>query len=95
MMHRVTRVEALDKYRLALVFEGGTSGIADLCDLAGKGVFALWNDYEAFRAVRIGNAGELVWGDEVDLCPDALYLRVTGKTPEEEFPALKHEKLHA
>jgi hypothetical protein len=35
-------------------------------------------------------AGELGWGDQIDLCPDALYLKVTGKTPEDLFPALRH-----
>jgi len=28
-------------------------------------------------------------GEDIDLCPDALYLRLTGKTPEDLFPALK------
>jgi hypothetical protein len=94
-MHRITRVEALDSYRLALVFEDGTTGTADLSNLAGRGVFALWNDYETFREVRIGDAGELVWKDQIDLCPDALYIRVTGKAPEDVFPALRSEKVHA
>ena len=38
---------------------------------------------------------ELVWGGQVDLCPDALYLKVTGKEPEDVFPALRHEPVHA
>ncbi|MBI1865621.1 MAG: hypothetical protein HYR98_07860 [Nitrospirae bacterium] len=29
--------------------------------------------------------------DRIDLCPDALYLRVTGKNPEDVFPALRRE----
>jgi len=24
-----------------------------------------------------------IWGDQIDLCPDALYLRATGKEPED------------
>jgi len=94
-MHAITRVEALDDYRVGLSFADGTRGVVDLSDLVGQGVFAGWQDYSKFRQVAIGETGELVWPDGVDLCPDALYLKVTGKTPEEEFPALKHELVHA
>ena len=94
-MHRVTKAEALDDYRLDLTFDDGTRGVVDVSDLAGSGVFALWNDYGRFREVRIGDAGELVWGDEVDLCPDSLYLRATGREPEDEFPSLKRQMAHA
>jgi hypothetical protein len=88
-------VEALEKYRLAITFEDGTSGAVDLSDLAGKGVFALWDNCEVYRAVQIGDTGELVWAGRVDLCPDSLYLRLTGKAPEDVFPALKRESVHA
>jgi hypothetical protein len=85
---RITKVEALEDYRLHLEFADGVTGIADVAALAGKGVFALWNDYAEFRKVQIGSSGELVWGDQLDLCPDALYMKVTGQQPEETFPSL-------
>jgi hypothetical protein len=94
-MHKVTHVEVLDNYRLNLSFEDGTQGQVDLHDLVGSGVFVLWNDYDAFRRVKIGEIGELVWSDQVDLCPDSLYLQATGKTPEEVFPALRREPANA
>lgn len=94
-MHKITGVKVLESYQLELVFADGVRGIVDLSDLAGKGVFALWHDYLAFKQVRIGSSGELVWGDEIDLCPDAMYLRTTGKRPEDVFPALRHETAHA
>lgn len=37
----------------------------------------------------------LAWGDQVDLCPDALYLKVTGKRPEDLFAVLRQEPIHA
>lgn len=94
-MHTITRVEALDDYRIRLAFADGTRGEVDLSALAGRGVFAAWEDYAEFRKVTVGDSGELVWPSGVDLCPDALYLKVTGKTPEEEFPVLQHELAHA
>ncbi len=94
-MHKVARAEVLDNYRLDLTFEDGKQGIVDLSHLAGRGVFALWNDYEAFRKVEIGQAGELVWSDRLDLCPDSLYLQATGQKPEDIFPNLKPESARA
>ena len=67
----------------------------DLSENVGKGVFALWRDPLAFDRARIGSSGELVWGEQVDLCPDALYLKVTGKKPEDIFPALRNQPTHA
>jgi len=87
-MHKVTRVRVLQGYRLELEFDDQVTGIVELSDLVGKGVFALWRDYGAFEEVRVGSSGELIWGDKIDLCPDALYLKVTGLKPEDVFPAL-------
>ena len=94
-MRKISEVRVLQGYRLELEFDDGVCGTVDLTNLAGKGVFALWRDYCAFEQVRIGSSGELVWGDQVDLCPDSLYLKVTGKKPEEVFPALRQEPAHA
>jgi len=94
-MVKITKVKVLEGYRLELTFDDGVCGIADLSELVGKGVFALWRDPLAFEQVRIGAFGELVWGDQVDLCPDSLYLRATGKSPEEVFPALRRESAYA
>jgi len=94
-MRKITRLDVLQAYRLALTFDDGTSGMVDLSDLAGEGVFSCWNDHADFAQFRIGASGELCWGDKADLCPDALYLKVTGKKPEEVFPALRHELVRA
>lgn len=94
-MRRVSQVRVLKDYCLALTFDDGIRGVVDLSALVGRGVFALWQEYGAFERVRIGSSGELVWEDRIDLCPDSLYLKVTGKQPEEVFPALRSETVHA
>jgi len=94
-MHKITDVKVLEDYKLELMFADGTRGTVDLSHLVGKGVFTLWNDYDAFREVRIGSSGELAWGEQIDLCPDALYLQATGQKPEGIFPNLKQEPVHA
>lgn len=41
-----------------------------------------------FNAVRLGSHGAIEWGADIDICPDAMYLRLTGKSPEDIFPSL-------
>ena len=95
-MPRLVEVKPLPGYRLWLRFDDGVEGVVDLSGLVGKGVFVIWKDEERFRSVRIGDGGELVWEQDVDLCPDALYLEITGKRPAEVFPNLKAvQEIHA
>jgi hypothetical protein len=94
-VRRVCKVKVLPGYRLELVFDDGVSGVVDLSEGVGQGVCALWRDPLVFEQVRIGSSGELVWGDRIDLCPDSLYLKVTGKKPEDIFPALRDQPTHA
>ena len=94
-MHRILAVKVLEGFRLQLAFEDGVCGTVDLSDLAGKGVFALWFNREFFEGVRIGSSGELAWSDRIDLCPDSLYLKITGKKPEDVFPTLRCEPIYA
>ena len=82
-MFEIAEVKVLPGYRLWLRYGDGVEGEVDLSDLAGRGVFAAWSDRSFFESVRIDESGALAWGDSLDLCPDALYLRLTGKSPEE------------
>ena len=92
-MKKISEVKVLQGYRLELVFDNGARGVVDLSGLVGKGVFAIWRDRRIFEQVQIGSFGELVWGDQIDLCPDALYLKATGKKPEDIIDAeYKEEK---
>jgi hypothetical protein len=88
-------IRALDNYRLWIKYSDGVQGVVDLPDLAGQGVFALWNDHREFQKVHIGSGGEIAWSDQVDLCPDAIYLTITGKKPEDIFPKLREVLQHA
>jgi len=94
-MHKIINVTVLQNYKVRLEYADGEKGIADLSHLVGKGVFALWNDYNTFQNVKIGSSGELLWNDQVDLCPDSLYLQITNQEPEDLFPSLKRKVAHA
>ena len=86
---RLIDVKPLENYRIWVKYSDGIEGVVDLSELVGKGVFAVWKDYREFQKVHIGPGGEIAWSEEIDLCPDAIYLRVTGKKPEDLFPKLR------
>ena len=88
-MLKPTHVEALPHYRLWLRYSDGVEGEVDLSALVGKGVFVLWNDKDAFERVYIGEHGQIAWSDQIDLCPDALYVQLTGKDIDEVFSPVK------
>ena len=94
-MFRLVEVRALSGYRLYVRFSDGVEGEADLSDLVGKGVFEAWRDTRFFERAQVGPGRQLRWDDEIEVCPDALYMRVTGKRPEEVFPELMREGTHA
>lgn len=91
MVH-LLEAKALTPYRVWLRYDDGASGEVDLVDLAGRGVFAAWNDATVFAALSLGPHGSLEWPGGLDLCPDAMYLRLTGKPVEAlaEFRATAH-----
>ncbi len=94
-MRKIVDVAALEGYQLRLAFDDGREGVVDVSHLAGKPAFSCWRDRKTFEQVRIGDSGELLWGDQVDLCPDSLYLRMTGMSVEDLFPAARNEAIHA
>jgi hypothetical protein len=94
-MFKPMQVKALPSYRIWVKYADGVEGEVDLSHLVGKGVFALWNDYVAFEKVHVGEGGAIAWSDELDICPDNVYMAITGKTPEEIFPNLKTELMNA
>ena len=81
-MKKLTAIKVLDNYRVSLRFNDGVEGEVDFSKKPRTGVFAFWNSCESFRTARIGDAGELVWNDQIDFCPDSLWLQVTGEKPE-------------
>ena len=95
MMIRPVLVRPLPNYRIYLEFSDGTKGEVDLSDLAGAEVFQAWDNPGFFEKVHVGSHREIKWNDEIELCPDSLYLKLTGKTPEELFPKLSREQPHA
>jgi len=85
----------MDRFRVFLRFDDGASGTVDLSDMAGRGVFSAWLQEGAFEKLSVSPIGTFQWVGDLDLCPDSLYLQMTGKTADELFPALHHVPAHA
>jgi hypothetical protein len=88
-MPRPTAVQPLPGFRIQLRYDDGVEGVVDLFDLAGRGVFEAWNDSALFESVRLSPQGAIQWGSTIEVCPDAMYLRLTGKSAADVFPALR------
>lgn len=88
-MLKPLEVKALPEYRIWLRYSDGVEGEVDLSDLVGRGVFALWTDPGEFDKVHIGPGDAISWTEQVELCPDSVYLKLTGKSPAEVFPKLE------
>lgn len=91
----IVEAKPADGFRLFLRFKDGVSGFVDLSPYAGHGVFSAWLEPGFFQQVTVTDAGALEWPGGLDLCPDALYMRITGKRPEDLFPALIGNPAHA
>ncbi len=94
-MFKPVKVTPLQDYKIRICYADGVKGDVDLTHLVGKGVFSLWNDPKAFERVCIGPSGEIKWSDDVELCPDSLYIVIAGKSPEEVFPNLMKAQVNA
>ena len=78
-----------DGYRICLRYSDGASGEVDLSDMAGRGVFRVWLDRVFFEKVRVSDHGSTAWSDDIELCADAPYMELTGKSAEELFATLR------
>lgn len=92
---KIIEISARERFKLFLRYDDGTAGDVDLSSLAGQGVFASWLKPGVFELVQLTEAGAPEWPGEVDLCPDALYLELTGKSADEIFPNLRRIPAHA
>jgi hypothetical protein len=87
-MFEPLEVKALSDYRIWIRYADGAQGEVDLSHLAGQGVFKLWEDESRWENVGIAEDGAIRWSEDVELCPDATYLKLTGQSAEEAFPNL-------
>ena len=96
MLVHITDVKGLGGYRLHPRFDDGTEGDVDISqEITFDGVFEAFGDQALFDQVRVDpELGTIAWPGELDLAPEPLYERITGRNPmEAEIRALEEAGL--
>jgi len=89
-------VEAIKPYLIWLKYEDDTEGQVDLSHLCEQPVFKKWQNPEFFQRVHINSETQAIaWDEDIELCPDNLYLKIKGlsfeqwKTKKREYATSK------
>ena len=83
---KIISVKALDKFKLKISFNDGLKGIYDVSDLAGKGVFKIWDTNDNFFKVFINKeSGAISWQGEIEIDTLNAYCTISGISPERYF----------
>jgi hypothetical protein len=83
---KIISVEAIEKYKLKIKFADRTSGIYDVSDLAGKGVFKIWDTNDTFFKVVVNaDSGAISWPGEIEIDTINAYCSIKGISPEAYF----------
>jgi hypothetical protein len=92
---KLKSVQSLNKYRIQILFDDGTTGVLDLSDLAGKGAFMLWDEDDNFNKVFINEeSGAITWPGNLDIDTLTAWLQVKGVTYD-EYKLTSQKKSHA
>ena len=83
-------VEPRLEYRIWVQYSDGVAGEIDLSGLVDRGVFRAWRKPGYFEKVRVVPHRAIAWDDDIELCADALYLKLTGKSLEEVMSGATH-----
>ncbi|BBB91505.1 DUF2442 domain-containing protein [Methylomusa anaerophila] len=75
LIKQVKSVTPLDDYELLLEFNTGEKRIFDVKPLLDKPVFQPLRNKELFKKVHIVFDYTIAWNDDIDMCPDNLYLQ--------------------
>lgn len=83
---KIISIEAIEKYRLKIVFNDETCGIYDVSDLAGKGVFKLWEKNDQFFKVFVDKeSGAICWPGGIDIDTLHAYCSIKEISPDQYF----------
>jgi hypothetical protein len=79
-MPKLIGVKAPGQYKLLLNYSNGQSGEVDLSAMKGEGIFKKWDEPGYFQKAFIPKDHNAVaWDEELELCPNALYLQLIRK----------------
>lgn len=83
---KAVSVNALPEYKIEVAFDDGVSGVVDLKDFIGKGIFSALKDKSLFNKVYT-TGYSIAWSDELEIDALAIYAEILNKKPEEVLSA--------
>jgi hypothetical protein len=81
MLFDVVSARHIKDYELEIEFEDGSTGVVDFSEYCSRGgVFEKFNDPAYFTSFAIDKElGVISWAGGVDIAPESLYAKATGK----------------
>lgn len=74
-VRQIRNVTPLDDYKLLLEFKSGEKRIFDMKPLLDKPVFQPLKNKQLFSKVHVIFDYTIAWSDDIDMCPDSLYMQ--------------------
>ncbi len=89
-MIKIVKIIPKENFKLWLKFEDGLEGTVDLAEVKGKGVFRIWEKPGVFEKAFFNiKSGAVAWNKDVEICADALYLKISGKSSKDLFELIR------
>jgi len=83
MILHITAAEYLQDYKVAVTFNNGRAGIADLAEALGQGVFQSLTDITQFRQLKVDDElNTIAWPNGADLAPEYVYFEAFKDDPQ-------------
>ena len=78
MLHFITEILSLDQLAVTCRFNTGEERMIDISKVLGESIntpfFSKLLNPVFFSSVKLDSYGTLSWNDEIDFCPDVLFL---------------------
>ena len=75
---KLEQIRPLPGNRIYPRYADGAEGDVDLSEVVGRDVFSRLSDPEHFGTVYITESGDMPCGQDLELCADTLYVKLTG-----------------
>ncbi len=86
---KITDVNVMPDFKLHVVFDDGVSGVVNLKEFIGHGIFSVLKDEQLFKkAYTVGYS--IAWNDELEIDAITVYAEILNKTPEEVLSNLTY-----
>ncbi|MEI8570796.1 DUF2442 domain-containing protein [Methylomonas sp. LW13] len=82
MFLHINEAKYLDEYKVAVTFNDGKSGVADLSSALTAGVFKVLQDKTEFAKLRVDEELDTIsWPNGLDLAPEFVYFQAFKDDP--------------